>query len=96
MVLRIYYSSFFKIPAVNNDYYIVSFMIYPDLNLVMNSIRILNDNKISLNFRLIYFMRGKAMANYPQELSQDVVCQSHTGHKTGLWFLPSPAFKTEY
>jgi len=31
-------------------------MIYPDLNLVMNSIRILNDNEISLNFRLIYFM----------------------------------------
>jgi len=40
--------------------------------------------------------RGKAMANYPQELSQDAVCQSHTGHKTGLWFLPSPAFKAEY
>jgi len=24
------------------------------------------------------------------------VCQSHTGHMTGLWFLPSPAFKAEY
>jgi len=39
---------------------------------------------------------GKAMENYPQELAQDAVCQSHTGHMTGLWFLPSPAFKTEY
>jgi len=37
-----------------------------------------------------------SMANYPQELSQDAVCQSHTGHMTGLWFLPSPAFKAEY
>jgi len=31
----------------------------------------------------------KAMANYPQELAQDAVCQSHTGHMTGLWFLPA-------
>jgi len=30
-------------------------LIYPDLNLVMNSIRILND-EISSSFRLIYFM----------------------------------------
>jgi len=29
------------------------------------------------------------MANYPQELAQDAVCQSHTGHMTGLWFLPT-------
>ena len=29
------------------------------------------------------------MANYPQELGQDAVCQSHTGHMTGLWFLPT-------
>ena len=29
------------------------------------------------------------MANYPQELAQDEVCQSHTGHMTGLWFLPA-------
>jgi len=36
------------------------------------------------------------MAKYPQELAQDVVCQSHTGHMTGLWFLLSPAFKAEY
>jgi len=28
------------------------------------------------------------MVNYPQELAQDAVCQSHTGHMTGLWFLP--------
>ena len=46
----------FKIPAVNNDCYIVRFMIYPDLNLAMNSIRILNNNEISFCFRLIYFM----------------------------------------
>ena len=32
---------------------------------------------------------GKAMANYPQELAQDAVCLSHTGHMTGLWFLPT-------
>ena len=32
---------------------------------------------------------GKAMANYTQELAQDAVCQSHTGHMTGLWFLPT-------
>jgi len=31
-------------------------MIYPDLNLVINSIRILNYNEISLSVRLIYFM----------------------------------------
>ena len=29
------------------------------------------------------------MENYPQELAQDAVCQSHTGHMTGLWFLPA-------
>ena len=29
------------------------------------------------------------MANYPQELSQGSVCQSHTGLMTGLWFLPA-------
>jgi len=29
------------------------------------------------------------MANYPQELAQDAVSQSHTGHMTGLWFLPA-------
>jgi len=44
----------------------------------------------------IVYKRGKAMANYPQELAQDAVCQSHTVHMTGLWFLPSPAFKAEY
>jgi hypothetical protein len=30
-----------------------------------------------------------ANANYPQELAQDAVCRSHTGHMTGLWFLPA-------
>jgi len=34
---------------------LLGFMIHPDLNRVMNSIRILNNNEISLNFRLIYF-----------------------------------------
>ena len=29
------------------------------------------------------------MANYPQELARDTVCQSHTGHMTGFWFLPA-------
>ena len=32
---------------------------------------------------------GIAITNYPQELAQDAVCQSHTGHVTGLWFLPA-------
>jgi len=36
------------------------------------------------------------MANYPQELAQDAMCQRHTGHMTGFWFLPNPAFKAEY
>ena len=26
----------------------------------------------------------KAKANYPQEVAQDAVCQSHTSHMTGL------------
>ena len=34
-------------------------------------------------------MRGKAMANYSQELVQDAVCESHTGNMTVLWFLPT-------
>jgi len=29
------------------------------------------------------------MAKHPQELAQDAVCQNHTGHMTGLWFLPA-------
>jgi hypothetical protein len=28
-----------------------------------------------------------AMATYPYELAQDVLCQSHTGRLTGFWFL---------
>jgi len=31
---------------------------------------------------------GKAMANYPYELAQDPVYQSHTSHLTELWSLP--------
>ena len=35
------------------------------------------------------------MANYPQELAQDAVCQSHTGHDWAL--VPAnPASKAEY
>ena len=33
--------------------------------------------------------RRKAITNYPQELAQDAVCQSRTGHMTRLWFLPT-------
>ena len=29
------------------------------------------------------------LCDYPQELAQGAVCQSHTGHMTGLWFLLS-------
>ena len=29
------------------------------------------------------------MENYPPELAQDAVCQSHTSHMIGLWFLPA-------
>ena len=29
------------------------------------------------------------MANYPQELAQDAVCQRHTGHMIELWLLPA-------
>ena len=32
---------------------------------------------------------GKQWQTTPQELAQDAVCQSHTGHMTGLWFLPA-------
>jgi len=32
---------------------------------------------------------GKAMANYLQELAQDAVCQSYSGHMTELWCLPA-------
>jgi len=39
---------------------------------------------------------GESNGKLPQELAQDAVCQSHTGHMTGLWFLPSLAFKAGY
>ena len=29
------------------------------------------------------------MADYPQELAKDAVCQSHNGYMTELWFLPT-------
>ena len=32
---------------------------------------------------------GKQWQTTPKELAQDAVCQSHTGHMTGLWFLPA-------
>ena len=45
-------------------------MIYPDINLVMNSIIILNYNEISLNFRLTYFItykgKGKVIPSQAQ------------------------------
>ena len=44
---------------------------------------------MGLIFFVYTYIRGKATANYPQESAQDVVCQSHTGHMTGLWFLPA-------
>ena len=67
----------------------------------INNFRKLPNKKFHENLyrALSSFMQihtDKAMANYPQELAQDAVCQSHTGHTTGLWFLPSPAFKVEY
>jgi len=34
------------------------------------------------------------MAKHPQELAQDALCQSHTGHMTGLWFLPNQRLNT--
>ena len=46
------------------------------------------NQNIHFMFNNLFFM-GKAMANYPQELAQDAVYQSHTGHMTGLWFLPA-------
>ena len=43
----------------------------------------------------IYIYIYKAMTNYPQELAQEAVCQSHAGHMTAL--VPaSPASKAEY
>ena len=33
------------------------------------------------------------MANYPQELAQNAVCQSHTGHMTELLFLPARSLR---
>ena len=56
---------------MHNDRYIVGFVLRPDLNLVMNSIRILNDNEISLSFRLIYFM------TYTVYLSQQLTNLMH-------------------
>ena len=37
-----------------------------------------------LTFSVLY-----TLYNYPQEFAQDAVCQNHTGHRTGLWFLPT-------
>ena len=37
----------------------------------------------------IYIYRGKQWQTTPQELAQDAVGHSHTGHMTGLWFLPA-------
>jgi len=45
--------------------------------------RILTTTYNALLCMYIYIC-GKAMTNYPQELAQGAVCQSHTGHMTGL------------
>ena len=50
-------------------------------------------NRCTMHF---FLGGGEAMANYLQELAQDAVCQSHTGHMTGLWFLPTRPLKAEY
>jgi len=44
---------------------------------------------VSLKFRRLNTLRWETMANYPQEFAQDAVCQSHTRHMNGLWFLPA-------
>jgi len=50
----------------------------------------LHDQNCYINSILLHtFNTGIAMANYPQKFAQDAVCQSHTGHMTGLWFLPA-------
>ena len=49
----------------------------------MYKVNLFDSNSLKINGN--YINRGKAMANYPQELAQDAVCQSHTGHMTGLW-----------
>ena len=38
---------------------------------------------------IVYTCGGKQWQTTPQELAQDAVCQNHTGHMTGLWFLPT-------
>jgi hypothetical protein len=43
--------------------------------------------EIWFNVRLTH--RGES--NYPYDLAQDAAYQSHTGHLTGLWFLPKLA-----
>ena len=40
-----------------------------------------------------HLKEGKAMANYTLELAQDAVCQIHTVHMTGRWFLPAQALR---
>jgi len=54
--------------------------------------RIIRNPQISCDAVFIFLY----VKNYLQVLAQGAVCQSHTGHMTGLWFLPSPAFKVEY
>ena len=49
------------------------------------------NDSLSAFFDFIFpnIYESQAVANYPQELAQDAMCQSHTGHMTGLWFLPA-------
>jgi len=60
------------------------------LNFVISYLIVGTFNSACKNLLVIYHGAGwKAMANYPQELAQDALCQSRTGHMTGLWFLPA-------
>ena len=60
----------------------------------MYKVNLFDSNSLKINGN--YINRGKAMANYPQELAQDAVCQSHTGHMTGGSGPANPASKAEY
>ena len=44
--------------------------------------------KVALNKHSLYSADAIFMCK-GKELVQDAVCQSHTGHMTGLWFLPT-------
>ena len=41
------------------------------------------------NYCFIKSLPAESNGKLPQEPAQDAVCQSHSGHMTGLWFLPA-------